>query len=619
MCVRIFGFTDPVALERADDLGLALQLTNILRDVREDAVDMGRIYLPQDELARFGIPESALLDGEICPGWQRSDRATTSRARASTSRRGYEVLRYIPRRPAACVQTMAGIYEELLKKIERDPGLPLRARAALSKTREAARRREVVALERVAVVGAGLAGLAAALELKDAGRASSSSNAAGFLGGRATSFEIDGVEVDNGQHVFLACCTEFIEFARRVGMERAAASAGALRGARSRARRPQLAASRRRRCPRRFICSVVRNAITHLDAARESSHRACARRSSALSPSKHDRDETFEAWLQRNGQGAGERRAFWDPFFIPALNAPFDRVAAADAMFVLRTAFLSDPGAARFGFSNVPLAHLAAAAARTARRRPPFDRRVSVDLERSEGPCTLRQPQTERSISTPSSWPCRRAKSQRLLGDPARYGIENLDAYDPYPIVDVHLWHDGGSDRLRFCRRARIAAAVDLREEARAICAAASAPPKNTCRMPTAELEALAWSEAQAFLPELKTQSSSAAPSRATPKPRGCHESASRATTQHTSHPRSRSRARGPRPAGPTRWNRPFAAAQLAAQIMFIERFRRASAASQIAERHAMADRAPSAAVEPAAIQQSLPIAHCARARSTGF
>ena len=47
---------------------------------------------------------------------------------------GYEILRYIPRRPAACVQTMAGIYEELLKKIERDPGLPLKARAALSKT-----------------------------------------------------------------------------------------------------------------------------------------------------------------------------------------------------------------------------------------------------------------------------------------------------------------------------------------------------------------------------------------------------------------------------------------------------------------------------------------------------
>ena len=133
MCVRIFGFSDPVALQRADDLGLALQLTNILRDVREDAVDMQRIYLPQDELRRFGIPEAALAHGKIYPGW--SDFVTHNVARARRYfATGYEVLRYIPRRPAACVQTMAGIYEELLKKIEREPALPLRERAALSKT-----------------------------------------------------------------------------------------------------------------------------------------------------------------------------------------------------------------------------------------------------------------------------------------------------------------------------------------------------------------------------------------------------------------------------------------------------------------------------------------------------
>jgi 15-cis-phytoene synthase len=133
MCVRIFGFTDPVALVRADDLGLALQLTNILRDVREDIVDMQRIYLPQDELRRFGIPEAALANGEIQPGWPELIAHSAARARTYFAS-GYEVLRYIPRRPAACVQTMAGIYEELLKKIERDPGLPLKARAALSKT-----------------------------------------------------------------------------------------------------------------------------------------------------------------------------------------------------------------------------------------------------------------------------------------------------------------------------------------------------------------------------------------------------------------------------------------------------------------------------------------------------
>ncbi|MBV8117835.1 MAG: squalene/phytoene synthase family protein, partial [Candidatus Eremiobacteraeota bacterium] len=133
MCVRIFGFTDATALDRADDLGLALQLTNILRDVREDAVDMGRVYLPQEDLRRFNVAESALFNGEISPGWDDLVAHQVDRARGYFAT-GYEVLRYIPRRPAACVQTMAGIYEELLKKIEREPALPLRARAALSKT-----------------------------------------------------------------------------------------------------------------------------------------------------------------------------------------------------------------------------------------------------------------------------------------------------------------------------------------------------------------------------------------------------------------------------------------------------------------------------------------------------
>ncbi|HVA34236.1 MAG TPA: squalene/phytoene synthase family protein [Candidatus Baltobacteraceae bacterium] len=133
MCVRIFGFTDPAALTYADDLGMALQLTNILRDVREDAVDMKRVYLPQEDLDRFGIPQEALSTGEIFPGWADLVMNHIERARAYFAT-GYEVLRYIPRRPSACVGTMAGIYEELLKKIERDPALPLRARAALSKT-----------------------------------------------------------------------------------------------------------------------------------------------------------------------------------------------------------------------------------------------------------------------------------------------------------------------------------------------------------------------------------------------------------------------------------------------------------------------------------------------------
>ena len=135
-----------------------------------------------------------------------------SSARASTSRAGTRCLRYIPRRPAACVHTMAGIYEELLKKIERDPALPLRERAALSKTEKLLRHGEFVAQQqRVAVVGAGLAGLAAALELKEARRTSRALRTQpparrprDFVRNRRASRSITDSTFS------LACCTEFV-------------------------------------------------------------------------------------------------------------------------------------------------------------------------------------------------------------------------------------------------------------------------------------------------------------------------------------------------------------------------------------------------------------------------
>jgi phytoene synthase len=129
MCVRIFGFKDSAALVRADQLGIALQLTNILRDVKEDA-GMGRIYLPQEDLKRFGIVEAGLLAGQPGPGWEALVDFEARRARNYFAA-GLHVLDLIPRRPAACVQTMAGIYQRILGMIEREPRLPLRRRASL--------------------------------------------------------------------------------------------------------------------------------------------------------------------------------------------------------------------------------------------------------------------------------------------------------------------------------------------------------------------------------------------------------------------------------------------------------------------------------------------------------
>src|SRR5215472_16858033 len=136
MCVRIFGFADPAALQRADELGVALQLTNILRDVREDG-GLGRIYLPAEDLERFGVAEADLLAGRPGAGWEALVEFEACRARALFAT-GLGVLRLIPRRPAVCVATMAGIYREILAMVERDPRLPLGRRASLSPAAKAA-------------------------------------------------------------------------------------------------------------------------------------------------------------------------------------------------------------------------------------------------------------------------------------------------------------------------------------------------------------------------------------------------------------------------------------------------------------------------------------------------
>ncbi|MFE1438773.1 presqualene diphosphate synthase HpnD [Streptomyces sp. NPDC058739] len=119
------------ASEYADTLGLALQLTNILRDVREDAAD-GRTYLPADDLAKFGC--SAGFDGGPVPP-EGSDFAglvhfEVRRARALFAE-GYRLLPLLDRRSGACVAAMAGIYRRLLDRIERDPGAVLRGRVSL--------------------------------------------------------------------------------------------------------------------------------------------------------------------------------------------------------------------------------------------------------------------------------------------------------------------------------------------------------------------------------------------------------------------------------------------------------------------------------------------------------
>ncbi|MFD9375828.1 presqualene diphosphate synthase HpnD [Streptomyces sp. NPDC059999] len=116
--------------EYADTLGLALQLTNILRDVREDAGN-GRTYLPAEDLAKFGCSESfrseRMSAGADFAGLVHHE---VRRARALFVE-GYRLLPMLDRRSGACVAAMAGIYRRLLDRIEREPDAVLRGRVSL--------------------------------------------------------------------------------------------------------------------------------------------------------------------------------------------------------------------------------------------------------------------------------------------------------------------------------------------------------------------------------------------------------------------------------------------------------------------------------------------------------
>ncbi|HWD10270.1 MAG TPA: squalene/phytoene synthase family protein [Solirubrobacteraceae bacterium] len=160
VCLAVFGLRagagNPArAHALADDLGVALQITNILRDVREDA-ENGRVYLPAEDLRRFGITGAA--DGDAGAARRIASLALSaaeeSAAAAATQElarmselvrfeaargrewfvRGTTLAGLLDRRSAACLMAMAGIYRRLLDRIEEDPPSALARRVSLPRS-----------------------------------------------------------------------------------------------------------------------------------------------------------------------------------------------------------------------------------------------------------------------------------------------------------------------------------------------------------------------------------------------------------------------------------------------------------------------------------------------------
>jgi len=134
ICIEIFGYRHEATKEYAINLGLALQLTNILRDLKTDG-RRGRIYLPQEDLERFGYSEDDLLQGRYTPGFFALMRFEADRAR-EYFRLAAESLPSEDRKSMASAEVMGRIYRETLETIARKEFRVFEDRIALSRARK---------------------------------------------------------------------------------------------------------------------------------------------------------------------------------------------------------------------------------------------------------------------------------------------------------------------------------------------------------------------------------------------------------------------------------------------------------------------------------------------------
>ena len=113
--IHIFGFDDPRALELAERCGVAFQLTNILRDVREDA-EHGRVYLPAEDLERFGVDQKELAGADLSPALRNVLAFEAERARAYYQE-SQPLMDMVDSGSRASLKALIGIYSRLLERI----------------------------------------------------------------------------------------------------------------------------------------------------------------------------------------------------------------------------------------------------------------------------------------------------------------------------------------------------------------------------------------------------------------------------------------------------------------------------------------------------------------------
>ncbi len=208
---------------------------------------------------------------------------------------------------------------------------------------------------KVAVVGGGLAGLAAGCALAESGLRVTLFERRSYLGGRASSYQHPGTGevVDNCQHVLLGCCTNLIEFYRRIGVENKIRWYDRMTflepGGRASVIEPSGLPA-----PLHTAPAFLRAACLNLP-----DKMAIAAGLAALTPIiPRDTGDSFLQWLRRHGQTERAIERFWKTVLVSALNEEIDLISIPYAAQVVRESFLKSRSAGRMGVPTVPLTEL---------------------------------------------------------------------------------------------------------------------------------------------------------------------------------------------------------------------------------------------------------------------
>jgi squalene-associated FAD-dependent desaturase len=295
---------------------------------------------------------------------------------------------------------------------------------------------------RVAIVGGGLAGLAAGCALAASGFHVTLFERRPYLGGRASSYEHPGTGeiVDNCQHVLLGCCTNLVEFYNRLGVENKIRWYDRMTFLEPGGRMSTIAASALP-APFHTAPSFLRAACLDLRDKLAISA-AMAALAIAMPP---DNGEPFLAWLRRHGQTERAIERFWKTILVSALNEDLDRMSVRYAAQVIRESFLKSAAAGRMGVPTVPLTELYNAAGDYIQQRGGDIRlRSSVDCFKagSAGVALYVAGQEltfDHAVLAVPFDVLLRMLPQGTEGDSLR---QELQQFETSPITGIHLWFD---------------------------------------------------------------------------------------------------------------------------------------------------------------------------------